>query len=180
MDDNSSVPHDGRIITLLSTTLLRASNIIPFPNFASVALALSCFPYLDIGATSNAPISLSLSLSLSWRFATCCCPIMAPTRRAVKAEPDSPAKTRAAAVTAADNDIANPQPQETAVVKREEKQVREAVPELARFPLAVALSFALASLGYSLVNELGNRELGALNRTPDTWAEVGLLSGWRL
>lgn len=48
------------------------------------------------------------------------------------------------------------------------------------FPLAVALSFALASLGYSLVGELSKGELASVSRSQETWEEVGVLAGWRL
>jgi hypothetical protein len=49
------------------------------------------------------------------------------------------------------------------------------VPHKAKFPLAIATSFAMASLGYSLLSELTNGELAALSRTQDTWEEVALL-----
>jgi hypothetical protein len=54
------------------------------------------------------------------------------------------------------------------------------VPEAAQFPLAAALSFAAASMGYSLLNEFTNHQLAAVTRTQDTWGELAALSGWRL
>jgi hypothetical protein len=54
------------------------------------------------------------------------------------------------------------------------------VPRKAKFPLAIATSFVMASLGYSLMSELTNGELAALSRTQDTWEEVALLAGFRM
>ncbi|KEY70262.1 hypothetical protein S7711_04370 [Stachybotrys chartarum IBT 7711] len=54
------------------------------------------------------------------------------------------------------------------------------VPVVAQFPLAAIMSFAAASMGYSLMNELTGSELSAAIRTQDTWAEVGVLATWRL
>lgn len=41
-----------------------------------------------------------------------------------------------------------------------------------RFPVAAALSLALAALGGVCVGELGGKQL--------PWMEMGLLAGWRL
>ncbi|KAF5639828.1 hypothetical protein F52700_3882 [Fusarium sp. NRRL 52700] len=65
-------------------------------------------------------------------------------------------------------------------VQRPPRTFREVVPHQAQFPIAVATSFAMASLGYSLLGELTNGELAALSRSQDTWAEVSLLAGWRV
>ncbi|KJZ71784.1 hypothetical protein HIM_08804 [Hirsutella minnesotensis 3608] len=48
------------------------------------------------------------------------------------------------------------------------------------FPIVAALSFCMASLGYSLVGELSKGQLAALSRSQDTWGEVAVLAGWRL
>ncbi|KAK2679916.1 hypothetical protein RAB80_005097 [Fusarium oxysporum f. sp. vasinfectum] len=65
-------------------------------------------------------------------------------------------------------------------VQQPPRTFRDVVPRQAQFPLAVATSFAMASLGYSLLGELTNGELAALSRSQDTWAEVSLLAGWRV
>ena len=57
---------------------------------------------------------------------------------------------------------------------------RSALPPALRFPLAATLSFAVASLGYSLLGEVTKGELASVSRSQDTWVEVGVLSGWRL
>ncbi|KAF4438462.1 hypothetical protein F53441_12785 [Fusarium austroafricanum] len=65
-------------------------------------------------------------------------------------------------------------------VQRPPRSFREIVPRQAQFPLAVATSFVMASLGYSLLAELTNRELARYSRSQDTWQEVLLLAGWRV
>ncbi|KAM5351327.1 hypothetical protein ACJ41O_004050 [Fusarium nematophilum] len=60
------------------------------------------------------------------------------------------------------------------------RNLREVIPDQAQFPLAVATSFVMASLGYSLLGELTGSELAAVSRTQDTWGEVSLLAGWRV
>lgn len=54
------------------------------------------------------------------------------------------------------------------------------IPAVAQFPVAAGMSFALASLGYSLVSELRNGELAAVSRTQESQQELALLVGWRL
>ncbi|KAF5669649.1 hypothetical protein FHETE_4889 [Fusarium heterosporum] len=65
-------------------------------------------------------------------------------------------------------------------VQQPPRTFREMVPKQAQFPLAIATSFAMASLGYSLLGELTGGELAALSRSQDTWPEVLLLAGWRM
>lgn len=65
-------------------------------------------------------------------------------------------------------------------VQQPPRTFREMIPQQAQFPLAVATSFAMASLGYSLLGELTGGELAAFSRSQDTWAEVLLLAGWRV
>jgi hypothetical protein len=60
------------------------------------------------------------------------------------------------------------------------RNLREVIPDQAQFPLAVATSFAMASLGYSLLGELTGGQLAAISRSQDTWGEVTLLAGWRV
>ncbi|KAL2693799.1 hypothetical protein Neosp_000362 [[Neocosmospora] mangrovei] len=60
------------------------------------------------------------------------------------------------------------------------RNLREVIPDKAQFPLAVATSFAMASLGYSLLGELTGGQLAAISRSQDTWGEVTLLAGWRV
>ncbi|KAM0562143.1 hypothetical protein ACHAPJ_002587 [Fusarium lateritium] len=65
-------------------------------------------------------------------------------------------------------------------VQRPPRSFRELIPLQAQFPLAIATSFVLASLGYSLLGELTGGELAAISRSQDTWGEVSLLAGWRM
>lgn len=53
------------------------------------------------------------------------------------------------------------------------------LPGVVRFPLATVISFAIASLGYSLLGEVSKGDLAAVSRSQDTWMEVGLLTAWR-
>ncbi|KOS19441.1 hypothetical protein ESCO_000215 [Escovopsis weberi] len=55
-----------------------------------------------------------------------------------------------------------------------------AVPSGAGLPLAVAMSFAAASLGYSVLRELTHGELAAVSRTRGKWDEIALLAAWRV
>lgn len=66
--------------------------------------------------------------------------------------------------------------------RREKKETSQddGLPPAARFSLATTLSFVLASLGYSLLDEVSNGDLAAVSRSQDTWAEIGLLASWRL
>lgn len=57
---------------------------------------------------------------------------------------------------------------------------RSKLPPVLQFPLAVTLSFAMASLGYSLLGEVTKGELAAVSKSQDTWGEVGVLAAWRL
>ena len=78
--------------------------------------------------------------------------------------------------------------QEKAVEKKEDVKAvahdaatkRPKLPAWAQFPLAATLSFAMASLGYSLLGEVTKGELARVSRSQDTWVEVGILAGWRL
>lgn len=65
-------------------------------------------------------------------------------------------------------------------VTRETPRQRSSIPPLAKFPLAVLLSFAMSSTGYSLLGEYTKGELASVSRSQDTWTEVGLLAGWRV
>lgn len=53
------------------------------------------------------------------------------------------------------------------------------LPTLVQFPLTVALSFVMASLGYSLLSEVTQGELASVSRSQDTWVELAILAGWR-
>ncbi|KAH7328567.1 hypothetical protein B0I35DRAFT_21326 [Stachybotrys elegans] len=57
---------------------------------------------------------------------------------------------------------------------------RVELPAAAQFPITVLLSFAAASMGYSVLGELSKGELAAVTRTQETWQEVGLLATWRV
>lgn len=68
----------------------------------------------------------------------------------------------------------------TPAILKEHDRRRSALPPVLRFPLAATLSFAVASLGYSFLGEVTKGELATVSRSQDTWAEVGVLAGWRL
>ncbi|KAK1239752.1 hypothetical protein MKX07_001206 [Trichoderma sp. CBMAI-0711] len=54
------------------------------------------------------------------------------------------------------------------------------IPTLVQFPLVAAISFATASLGYSVVAELTQGELAGVSRSPGTREEIAILAGWRI
>ncbi|GKU05933.1 hypothetical protein FLAG1_06341 [Fusarium langsethiae] len=88
--------------------------------------------------------------------------------------------TRRSAAAASDETAMTTTPSSPKQVQRPPPSFRDMVPHKAKFPLAIATSFAMASLGYSLLSELTNAELAGLSRTQDTWEEVALLAGWRI
>lgn len=97
---------------------------------------------------------------------------MPTSRRAVKADE---AEVVAKAHTALDTVATAPE----AAAAHTKKQ-RAKIPAAAQFPLAATLSFAMASLGYSLLGEVSKGELASVSRSQDTWVEVGVLAGWRM
>jgi hypothetical protein len=88
--------------------------------------------------------------------------------------------TRRSAAAASDDTALTTTPSSPKEVQRAPRSFRAMVPRKAKFPLAIATSFVMASLGYSLMSELTNGELAALSRTQDTWEEVALLAGFRI
>ncbi|KAI0481105.1 hypothetical protein GGR56DRAFT_305056 [Xylariaceae sp. FL0804] len=54
------------------------------------------------------------------------------------------------------------------------------LPEPLRFPLVAVLSLALSTLGYALTWPHTRGVLAAHARMLDTWAEVGVVAGWRI
>ncbi|KAL7938983.1 hypothetical protein V8C35DRAFT_289803 [Trichoderma chlorosporum] len=54
------------------------------------------------------------------------------------------------------------------------------IPTLVQFPLVTAISFATASLGYSVVAEVTKGELAGVSRSPESWEEISILAGWRV
>lgn len=109
-----------------------------------------------------------------------------PTRRsaaATKAEASSSVSDVVAKASSRANDA-----QEKALEKRDDAKAlvhnaatkRSKLPPAAQFPLAALLSFAMASLGYSLLGEVTKGELASVSRSQDTWTEVSVLAGWRL
>lgn len=88
--------------------------------------------------------------------------------------------TRRATATASDETALATTSSSLKEVQQPPHTFREMIPQQAQFPLAVATSFAMASLGYSLLGELTGGELAAFSRSQDTWAEVLLLAGWRV
>jgi hypothetical protein len=105
---------------------------------------------------------------------------MAPTlrRSAAKADADTDPAPDALydplAVAAVDDAVASAP--HAAPALRQPKRL----PVVVQFPLVATLSFAMASLGYSLLGEMTKGELASVSRSLDTWGEVGVLAGWRL
>lgn len=54
------------------------------------------------------------------------------------------------------------------------------LPCAAHFPLTVALSFALSTLGSVVLSQVSLGELQSLTRSSDAWSEVALLTSWRM
>ncbi|KAK5990017.1 hypothetical protein PT974_08280 [Cladobotryum mycophilum] len=61
-----------------------------------------------------------------------------------------------------------------------DEQVGARIPTVVQFPLVAVISFATASLGYSVLGELTKGELATVSRTQETWEEVALLATWRI
>ncbi|KAF5027242.1 hypothetical protein F66182_658 [Fusarium sp. NRRL 66182] len=90
------------------------------------------------------------------------------------------ATTRRGAAEASDETALTTTSSEPKEVQRAPRTFREVIPRKIRFPFAVATSFTIASLGYSLLSELTGAELATYSRSQDTWGEVSLLAGWRV
>ncbi|OAA38904.1 hypothetical protein NOR_06557 [Metarhizium rileyi] len=67
-------------------------------------------------------------------------------------------------------------PMTTSVVPKADPRL----PLVVQFPLTVALSFALSTLGRMVISQVSQGELESLTRSQDTWEEVALLAGWRI
>lgn len=121
---------------------------------------------------------------------------MPTSRRATKAEAETTAQVKIA-VDDVSNALASPAQKAIAKVQAAVEDVADvaskvmvATPNVShrpskispvlQFPFAATLSFAMASLGYSLLGELTKGELASVSRSQDTWGEVGVLAGWRL
>lgn len=98
-------------------------------------------------------------------------------RRAAKAEEAQAAQVVAKTHMALDTIADKAGEVETKVAAQRQ---RTRIPAAAQFPLAATLSFAMASLGYSLLGEVSKGELASVSRSQDTWGEVGVLAAWRM
>ncbi|KND94817.1 hypothetical protein TOPH_00689 [Tolypocladium ophioglossoides CBS 100239] len=94
---------------------------------------------------------------------------MAVTKRSAKSDAAVAAKAHAALDEVADAGAAG-----------SSRQGRGKLPAVVQFPIAAAMSFVIASLGYSAVGELSKGELASVTRSQDTWEEVAVLAGWRM
>ncbi|PNY28679.1 Uncharacterized protein TCAP_01389 [Tolypocladium capitatum] len=94
---------------------------------------------------------------------------MAVTKRSAKPGATAASEARAALDGAADAGGAGPS-----------QQGRGKLPAAVQFPVAAAMSFAIAGLGYGVVGELSKGELASVTRSQDTWEGVAVLAGWRL
>ncbi|CAI6092067.1 hypothetical protein V2G26_013626 [Clonostachys chloroleuca] len=109
---------------------------------------------------------------------------MAPSRRSAKAaaEPHASPAVDSNELTVVEKitktaELAVPK-EITAVAKGH--AARPTLPTQAQFPLAVALSFVTAGIGYRVLGELTNNELAAVTQAQDTWGEVAVLAGWKV
>ena len=104
---------------------------------------------------------------------------MAPAKRNAKSDAAVAAKAHEALDKVADATAVTPS-------RRKQQQDQTSaqpgakLPVAVQFPIAAALSFALASLGYSIVGEVSKGELVSVMRAQDTWGQVAVLAGWRM
>ncbi|KAG6007780.1 hypothetical protein E4U21_005498 [Claviceps maximensis] len=101
---------------------------------------------------------------------------MPPTKRSTK--PDAPLASNA------DDKVADVQ---TSPMVKKVKQVAQLaggtgsrLPGAAQFPLTLALSFALSTLGSVVMSQVSQRTLQSLTRSSETWNEVAILTSWRI
>lgn len=100
---------------------------------------------------------------------------MPTSRRAAKAEAEAEASDSTSVVVSA------PVSEDAGgLVALAPQAVASKLPPAAQFPLAVTLSFAMASIGYSLLGEVSKGDLAAVSRSQDTWGEIAILTSWRL
>lgn len=100
---------------------------------------------------------------------------MAPTKRSTKS--DSPLASKV------DETIAGIQASSKAKVDKVAQLASDSdskLPRAAQFPLTVALSFALSTLGSVIMSQVSQGELQSFTRSPDTWSEVAILTCWRM
>ncbi|GJN77294.1 hypothetical protein PLIIFM63780_000784 [Purpureocillium lilacinum] len=97
---------------------------------------------------------------------------MAPAKRSAKSDAAVAAKAHEALDKVADAQAVVP------ALRQQQQQGK--LPVALQFPIAAALSFALASLGYSIVGEVSKGELVSVIHAQDTWGQVAILAGWRI
>lgn len=105
---------------------------------------------------------------------------MPTSRRTTRAEAEASDGASASPITAVVNAVSATEDAIVAPVTRAELPRSSKLPTVVQFPLAVTLSFAIASVGYNLLGEVTKGDLAAVSRSQDTWVEVGVLAGWRL
>ncbi|KAG6033978.1 hypothetical protein E4U41_006731 [Claviceps citrina] len=101
---------------------------------------------------------------------------MAPTKRSTRS--DAPLASKA------DEKIAGTQT--SSMADKLDKAAQPAsdadgkLPCVAQFPLIMALSFALSTLGSVIMSQVSERTLQSLTRSPHTWKEMAILTTWRI
>ncbi|KAK2601751.1 hypothetical protein QQS21_004739 [Conoideocrella luteorostrata] len=100
---------------------------------------------------------------------------MAPTKRSAKSD-----ATLAENLGASAADM-----QTTAVAKMDRLAPKTAdtdskLPYALQFPLTVALSMALSTLGSVIMSQVSKGELDSLTRSPETWNGVAIVAGWKI
>ena len=101
---------------------------------------------------------------------------MPTSRRAAKAEAEASDSTPATPVAA----VIKAAAVSDEAVTREAPAPSSKLPVPAQFPLVVALSFAMANLGYVVLDEASKGQLASVSRTPETREEYSVLIAWRM
>lgn len=101
---------------------------------------------------------------------------MAPTKRSTKSDATAASKAEDVVTEVTATVVAKT---EKAVAKVTESADGK-LPCAVQFPLIVALSFALSTLGSIVISQVSKGELESLTRSQDTWNEVAIVAGWRM
>ncbi|KAG6000181.1 hypothetical protein E4U54_001522 [Claviceps lovelessii] len=101
---------------------------------------------------------------------------MPPTKRSAKSDAPLAGKTD----DKVDDIQASPMTNKLKQVTQLASDTGSRLPGAAHFPLTVALSFALSTLGNVVLSQVSQGQLQSLTRSSDTWGEVAILTGWRI
>ncbi|KAG5974293.1 hypothetical protein E4U55_008240 [Claviceps digitariae] len=101
---------------------------------------------------------------------------MPPTKRTTRSEASLARKTNDEVADIQASPMANKLKQ----VAQLASDTGSKLPGAAQFPLTVALSFALSTLGSVVMSQVRQVNFQSLTRSPDTWNEVAILTSWRI